>query len=379
MASELSHLITSAELLDQGVLYKYDVVGRAPQLKGWGGFFVAYATSSVGYRTNLSVFLEHATLIFSNLSTQEDTLKLSLAIQDKSSDEVERIKMVAKQTLTVCLRYKHDPKIQLIAESIQRITSIELMKREFLVRATKLPVLIADKDAEVAFLNCLRFGDDTLESQREKYIEQFSLDVNRMGWSFEKEDGSIEEFPIQNGLELEPVEREEGLIEHKLKEILLANQNALGPLDDALDVEVQLESKLNRIKQFCHQALGSLLGGMPIPPPLAAESYNEINSHLIFSKLFNLKMELPEERAFWIVKLKNLNFNVSKDLSKITFSGLWKVSLNQFHHDDPIASIKASITLDFSLDQLILKPAFDPVVSDHATIKDLEDLVLWLC
>lgn len=376
MTLDLSNLITSAELLDQGVLYKYDVAGGIPQQKGWTGFFVAYATSSIGYRTNLSVFLEHATLIFSNLSKQEAALKLSLAIHDKSCDEVKRIKMVAERTLTVCVRYKHDPKIQLIAESIKRITSIELMKREFLALATKPPVVIADKDAEVAFLNCLRFGSDTIESLREKYISQFSLDVDRMGWSFEKEDGSKEEFPNHN--ELGSVKREEGIIEHKLKEILLANKNAMGARDDALDVEVQLESKINRIKQFCHQALGSLLGGTPDPLVHATRSFNEINPDLIISKLFQLKMERLEERAFWNITLRDKNFDVSKDLSAITFSGSWKVRLRLSHQDDPVACIKASVTLDFSKDQLILRPAFEAAVSDHATIKDLEDLKLWL-
>lgn len=390
MAIDLNPLFASASLLNQGTLYQYSVGAEAPAaIPSWPGCFVAYALSTVGFRTSSSVFLQDATSRLSHLPTDEAQLALVLNINEKNIVQINQIKQLATQILSVCRSTKgHDPRVYLVAESLENMASKEIEKQELLKEiekqellrdAVKPAVVIARGGAEDAFMNCMRSEIDTLEEIKATYQQQFDVDAGRSGFSFELQDGGFENYILPED-DLEEVAHpwNKDLIEGKFRALLERNPEALGVLDPEQDRETQIVAKLGRLKQACQQVVGTFVGGDVINLPHAPQIFKDICPELIFVKLFNLKMAEYQERNFWNAQFKDTKFQFSKDLSTLKASGRWYISTQEKHQRNPVAFLSASFTLDFLQDELILNPAENLEVRDHATLEDIRDLKLWL-
>jgi hypothetical protein len=381
MAIDLNPLLASASLLNQGTLYKYSVGAEAPAaIPSWSGFFAAYALSAVGFRTSASVFLQDATSRLSHLPTDEAQLALALNINEKNIEQINQIKQLAIQILSVCRSTKgHDPRVCLVAESLENMASKEIEKQDLLRDAVKPAVVIARGGAEDAFMNCMRSERETLEEMKVKYQAQFDKDAGRLGFSFELQEGGFEDYILPKD-DLEEVAHpwNKDLIEGRFRALLERNPDALGVLDLEQDRETQIVAKLGRLKQACQQVVGTFVGGHVINLPHAPQIFKDICPELIFVKLFNLKMKKHQERNFWNAQFKDTKFQFSKDLSTLKVTGRWYISTQLEHQRNPVAFLSASFTLDFLKDELILNPAENLEVGDHATLKDIRDLKLLL-
>lgn len=371
MALDLNPLLISSRLLDEGILYRYSTGAENPEvIPSWPGFFVAYTASTLGYRTNASIFLEDATARLVGLPSDEPALIASLNISEKNQEQIGQIKNIAEHILNVCNSLKHNPKIHQIAKSLESVSSKELLRRELFLSAIKPRVVLADTNIEDALINCIRGPDSVMAEVKQGYQRQFEIDVDRMVWFFELESGGYNEYPIAS--------REPGFIEAQLAKTLRANPASLGGIDPSLDLEVQILAKINRIKQLCHQTLGVVLGGSLDQALEAPDRFNQLKNHLILSKMVRLKMESFDERGLWNVNLGEKKIIVSKDLNQITFEGSWLISLTEAQQADPVAKLKASLTIDFQNNELILEPAKELKIQAHASIEDLQNLKLWL-
>jgi hypothetical protein len=356
MLSELKNLSTILDLFDTGTLYQYDVSNGIPQKSGWSGYIVAYASSTLGCRTNLNVLINYASSIFSRFGYEQSDIKIALNIKDISSEDLQQIKAVAARSLIAIHKQSSPSLLQCCLETVEKLTSFELLKREFLQLATKPEIVIADQNAETQFLDCHRSGDDDVETQKEKLKKQFELDVGRMQWRFIHQNGDV------------ATAIGEDLVKKALTKILRNQRPQLS--------EKAMISKFDCIKQFFNQVTGAVLSGQLDLIDSAPEIYKDINRRLIGVKFQELRMENSEERNWWSYNLADINCDIKTDLSEMTYSGTWMIRLEESHRFNPVASVKAKLTIDLFNDRLILCPAYEPIVFEHATVKDLENLNL---
>ena len=58
MLTDLKNLSQTLDLLDNGTLYQYNIDTGKPEILGCSGYLFAYTSTTLGCRTNLSVFFD---------------------------------------------------------------------------------------------------------------------------------------------------------------------------------------------------------------------------------------------------------------------------------------------------------------------------------
>ena len=352
MLTDLKNLSQTLDLLDNGTLYQYNIDTGKPEILGWSGYLFAYTSSTLGCRTNLSVFFDHATSIFSKLSYKPSNIKSALNLEAISNEDLQKIKEIAERSLIAC-RKQPSPLLQNCFETVQEITSTELLKRECLQLASKSEIVLADQEAETRFLDCLLLEGNEVEAIKGDLKQQFEKDIDRIKWHFRQSVGIVTVSDSPSVL--------------KIIEKILENQKP------KLDKTAK-DSKRDLIKIFCNQATATILTGRFDLTESAPESYKAVSRQLVGSRFHELVSENPDERMHWGFRILEANCEIATDLSEMTYSNLYGIMFEESHLENPVATIKAKVTINLLHDRLTLFPAYEPSIREHATATDLEKL-----